>query len=98
MSNRFYAPDATLVLLSGSGAAGARSLAPDVRAWLAGPGHGRRAELCALSGAHVVGSALKRLGPATPALEACFSTPAYCWGEVTRLNETCLVRCALDAA
>jgi hypothetical protein len=95
MSNGFYAADATLVLLSGSGAATARSLAPDTRAWLADSGHGRRAELCVLSGADVVGSALERLDPASPVLEACFSTPEYCWAEVTRQNETCLVRCAL---
>jgi hypothetical protein len=87
-----------LSLLSGSPAAIARSLAPGARAWLADQDQGRRGELDGRSGAEAVACSLERLGPASPVLESCLSGPEFCWAEITRLHETCLVRCAMSPA
>jgi hypothetical protein len=81
-----------------------------VEAWLADPDQGRRAEIDAVSGCDAVASALERMGPTTPELEAVITRESIsdqhlCWAEVTRrgpdargagADETCLIGTTAD--
>jgi hypothetical protein len=86
-------------LAEGSGQADQSFLAPDVRAWMASPEQGLRAEVEALRGASDTARALGRLAPSTLMVVATAHSDHATWAEITRgEHETCVVGLGHDNA
>ncbi len=78
----------------GSSPAAGGCLAPDVRAWLAGPEQGLSAAIDSAPGAEAATDALARLAPSSLEVAATVASDHACWAEIARHGdgeaETCI--------